>query len=72
MSIPSVSSTTNNPSGTSSFSIFGSQAGGGGGTGGGVGYGHKSIGTSGRHVMQLIAHASLDVVEDVMWSQGGM
>ncbi|KWU47054.1 Sedlin, partial [Rhodotorula sp. JG-1b] len=26
----------------------------------------------GRHVMQLVAHASLDVVEDVQWTNGAM
>ncbi|GAA6028235.1 hypothetical protein JCM8097_006931 [Rhodosporidiobolus ruineniae] len=36
-----------------------------------VGYGHKT-GPNGRHVMQLVAHASLDVVEDVQWTNGGM
>ncbi|SCV72111.1 BQ2448_4805 [Microbotryum intermedium] len=36
-----------------------------------VGYGHKS-GPQGRHVMQLVAHASLDVVEDVQWTNGAM
>ncbi|GAA6051054.1 hypothetical protein JCM3770_005475 [Rhodotorula araucariae] len=36
-----------------------------------VGYGHKT-GPSGRHVMQLVAHASLDVVDDVQWANGGM
>ncbi|GAA5893436.1 hypothetical protein JCM8208_000797 [Rhodotorula glutinis] len=36
-----------------------------------VGYGTKT-GPNGRHVMQLVAHASLDVVEDVQWTNGGM
>ncbi|KAL8293569.1 hypothetical protein RQP46_000270 [Phenoliferia psychrophenolica] len=76
MSIPtssSSSSTTPSPS----FSIFGalppSTATGTGAAGGAssVGYGHKN-GTGGRHVMQLVAHASLDVVEDVQWTNGGM
>lgn len=34
-----------------------------------IGYGQKT-GPNGRHVMQLIAHASIDVLEDVMWSNG--
>lgn len=33
-----------------------------------VSYGPKH----GRHVMQLVAHASLDVVEDVQWVNGYM
>lgn len=37
----------------------------------GVGYGHKT-GPNGKHVMQLVAHASLDVVEDVQWTNGAM
>lgn len=36
-----------------------------------VGYGQKT-GPDGRHVMQLVAHASLDVVEDVQWTNGAM
>ncbi|GAA6008996.1 hypothetical protein JCM11491_005706 [Sporobolomyces phaffii] len=36
-----------------------------------VGYGHKT-GPNGKHVMQLVAHASLDVVEDVQWTNGAM
>ncbi|GAA5836638.1 hypothetical protein JCM5353_000570 [Sporobolomyces roseus] len=36
-----------------------------------VGYGHKT-GFNGKHVMQLVAHASLDVVEDVQWTNGAM
>ncbi|KAI5479893.1 hypothetical protein MNV49_002451 [Pseudohyphozyma bogoriensis] len=59
---------------TTSFSIFGSPAPGGAAGAAGkstVGYGSKN-GPNGRHVMQLVAHASLDVVEDVMWSNGGM
>lgn len=36
-----------------------------------VGYGHKT-GVNGKHVMQLVAHASLDVVEDVQWTNGAM
>ncbi|KAM0791486.1 hypothetical protein ACM66B_005939 [Microbotryomycetes sp. NB124-2] len=36
-----------------------------------VGYGSKN-GVMGRHVMQLVAHASLDVVEDVQWTNGAM
>ncbi|GAA6062725.1 hypothetical protein JCM10212_005928 [Sporobolomyces blumeae] len=36
-----------------------------------VGYGAKA-GPNGKHVMQLVAHASLDVVEDVQWTNGAM
>ncbi|GAA5854379.1 hypothetical protein JCM8547_001801 [Rhodosporidiobolus lusitaniae] len=61
---------------SSSFSIFGAlpasstpQPGAGASS---VGYPHKAAGPNGRHVMQLIAHASLDVVEDVQWTNGGM
>ncbi|GAA5996776.1 trafficking protein particle complex subunit 2 [Rhodotorula paludigena] len=42
-----------------------------GALGSSVGYGHKT-GPNGRHVMQLVAHAALDVVEDVQWTNGGM
>jgi hypothetical protein len=64
------------PSVSTSFSIFGglpSTPSLGSSTAGKsqVGYGHKN-GQGGRHVMQLVAHASLDVVEDVQWSNGGM
>ncbi|ORY56542.1 Sedlin [Leucosporidium creatinivorum] len=79
--IMSVPPTLNSPSPSTSFSIFGAlpTGGGGGGTpsatgtpsGSNVGYGHKN-GPGGRHVMQLVAHASLDVVEDVQWGNGGM
>ncbi|GAA6001484.1 hypothetical protein JCM10207_006690 [Rhodosporidiobolus poonsookiae] len=61
-----------------SFSIFGAlpstnspQPGQTAGQPAGVGYGSKT-GPNGRHVMQLVAHASLDVVEDVQWTNGGM
>lgn len=33
-------------------------------TGGVPGYGHKNS----RHVMQMVAHASLDAIEDVQWT----
>jgi hypothetical protein len=60
------------PATSSSFSIFGGLPSTGAANGGSsVGYGHKN-GTGGRHVMQLVAHASLDVLEDVQWSNGGM
>ena len=65
------------PTTSNSFSIFGNlpatSNGNAKGTGGAstVGYGHKNS-QQGRHVMQLVAHASLDVVEDVQWSNGGM
>lgn len=65
MSVPTASQ-------SSSFSIFGAQPPSSAAAGGSsVGYGHKN-GTGGRHVMQLVAHASLDVVEDVQWTNGGM
>lgn len=72
---PSIAS----PSPSTAFSVFGAMpSGGGAGTpsigaagSSSVGYGHKN-GPGGRHVMQLIAHASLDVVEDVQWSNSGM
>ncbi|GAA5993205.1 hypothetical protein JCM5350_005032 [Sporobolomyces pararoseus] len=62
-----------------SFSIFGTSspnpskqaAGNTGATLSNVGYGHKT-GPNGKHVMQLVAHASLDVVEDVQWTNGAM
>ncbi|BGP16496.1 hypothetical protein JCM10213_001167 [Rhodosporidiobolus nylandii] len=66
------------PAAPSSFSIFGAlpatgtpQPGGTPGSLAGVGYGAKG-GPNGRHVMQLVAHASLDVIEDVQWTNGGM
>ncbi|KAM0752875.1 Sedlin [Meredithblackwellia eburnea MCA 4105] len=69
------------PSLSPSFSIFGALPAGAttgnassigpGGAKSNVGYGPKT-GPAGRHVMQLVAHASLDVVEDVMWTNGGM
>lgn len=58
----------------SSFSVFGAGAGVGpppsAATGGrsSVGYGPSK----GRHVQQLIAHAALDTVEDVQWTNGYM
>lgn len=53
----------------SSFSIFGSPSLPPPALGkSNVGYGNKN----GRHVMQLVAHASLDVVEDVQWVQNHM
>lgn len=68
----SIPVTAPSPSLTTSFSIFGaippSPAASGNSA---VGYGQKS-GANGRHVMQLVAHASLDVLEDVQWSNGGM
>ncbi|GAA5835723.1 hypothetical protein JCM3766R1_005832 [Sporobolomyces carnicolor] len=59
-----------------SFSIFGAPTaaaatGTTAATTAGVGYGHKT-GPNGKHVMQLVAHASLDVVEDVQWTNGAM
>lgn len=33
-----------------------------------AGYGNKAS----KHVMQLVAHAALDVVEEVQWTQGYM
>ncbi|GAA5917060.1 hypothetical protein JCM6882_001917 [Rhodosporidiobolus microsporus] len=80
-SAPSATAAAASPSIPTSFSIFGAlpasstpqpgsaQLGGAGA--GGVGYGNKA-GPNGRHVMQLVAHASLDVVEDVQWTNGGM
>lgn len=66
------------PSSSASFSIFGglpsvtSPLPAADGTGHStVGYGDKN-GAGGRHVMQLVAHASLDVVEDIQWSNNGM
>lgn len=50
-----------------SFSIFGSPSTSVAGKSN-VSYGPKN----GRHVMQLVAHASLDVVEDVQWVNGYM
>ncbi|BGP72526.1 Trafficking protein particle complex subunit 20 [Rhodotorula toruloides] len=72
-----ISVTAQSPSIPSSFSIFGALPTSstpnpqGTGTASTVGYGHKT-GPNGRHVMQLVAHASLDVVEDVQWTNGGM
>lgn len=37
-------------------------------TGGAPGYGNKNS----RHVMQMVAHASLDVLEEVQWTTGTM
>ncbi|KAG0661422.1 hypothetical protein C6P46_004019 [Rhodotorula mucilaginosa] len=66
------------PAVPTSFSIFGAPQsgstpnaaavarGGAGGSGATIGYGQKT-GPDGRHVMQLVAHASLDVVEDVQY-----
>lgn len=52
-----------------SFSIFGSPSAPPSASGkSAVSYGPKH----GRHVMQLVAHASLDVVEDVQWVNGYM
>lgn len=72
------------PSVPTSFSIFGAPHSGstpsaaamargaaGPGSGGPIGYGQKA-GPDGRHVMQLVAHASLDVVEDIQWTNGAM
>lgn len=64
------------PSVSTSFSIFGGlpttpSLGGGAAATSQVGYGHKN-GQGGKHVMQLVAHASLDVIEDVQWSHPGM
>ncbi|GAA5962599.1 hypothetical protein JCM8115_002136 [Rhodotorula mucilaginosa] len=71
------------PAVPTSFSIFGAPQsgstpnaaavarGGAGGSGATIGYGQKT-GPDGRHVMQLVAHASLDVVEDVQWTNGAM
>jgi len=61
---PSASS----PATPTSFSIFGALPAAGTGARAEVGY----TGGKGEAVMQLIAHASLDVVEDVMWTNGGM
>ncbi|GAA5938993.1 trafficking protein particle complex subunit 2 [Sporobolomyces koalae] len=72
----SATATSSHPSPTS-FSIFGSTSPNPAstttttGTVGNVGYGHKT-GPNGKHVMQLVAHASLDVVEDVQWTNGAM
>lgn len=53
----------------SSFSIFGSPSLPPPALGkSNVGYGSKT----GRHVMQLVAHAALDVVEDVQWVHNSM
>ena len=79
MSVPPVQPA---PPTTNSFSIFGAlQPGtasaaatpnvGQPGGSSNVGYGSKN-GTMGRHVMQLVAHSSLDVVEDVQWTNGAM
>lgn len=72
MSVPPSSSAA---SPATSFSIFGvpgaSPNPAAAAEGSNVGYGHKNS-VSGRHVMQLVAHASLDVVEDVQWTNGGM
>ncbi|GAA5887072.1 hypothetical protein JCM16303_007124 [Sporobolomyces ruberrimus] len=64
------SSSLNSPT---SFSIFGTSSPNPGTTAttSNVGYGHKT-GPNGKHVMQLVAHASLDVVEDVQWTNGAM
>ena len=59
------------PTTSNSFSIFGNLPASTNNASSTVGYGHKN-GLQGRHVMQLVAHASLDVVEDVQWSNGGM
>jgi len=65
---------------SSSFSIFGAippsspsaaHVAPGAGPKGNIGYGNK-YGPGGKHVMQLVAHSSLDVVEDVQWTNGGM
>ena len=57
------------PTTSNSFSIFGNVPSSTAAST--VGYGHKN-GQQGRHVMQLVAHAALDVVEDVQWSNQGM
>ncbi|GAA5863202.1 hypothetical protein JCM3774_000809 [Rhodotorula dairenensis] len=75
---------TGSPAFPTSFSIFGApqsastpnaaavaRGSAGQGSGGPIGYGQKH-GPDGRHVMQLVAHASLDVVEDVQWTNGAM
>lgn len=78
-----ISVTSPSPALPTAFSIFGAtlptaantpssaQLGAGGHGHSTVGYGTKT-GPNGRHVMQLVAHASLDVVEDVQWTNGGM
>ncbi|GAA5857817.1 hypothetical protein JCM1840_000923 [Sporobolomyces johnsonii] len=70
-----ISVSGSSPSIPSSFSVFGAVPAQAtpnpGAPSSGVGYGHKT-GPNGRHVMQLVAHASLDVVEDVQWTNGGM
>lgn len=67
-SAPSAAQLGASPS-QSSFSIFGSPSLPPPALGkSNVGYGNKN----GRHVMQLVAHASLDVVEDVQWVQNHM
>ncbi|GAA5975497.1 hypothetical protein JCM11641_004287 [Rhodosporidiobolus odoratus] len=72
------SQSTSSPAVPSSYSIFGAlpatgtpQPGASQAGVGGVGYGPKG-GPNGQHVMQLVAHASLDVVGDVQWTNGGM
>jgi len=58
----------------SSFSVFGAGAGVGPSPSAATG-GRSSVGygpSKGRHVQQLIAHAALDTVEDVQWSNGYM
>ncbi|KAK4049495.1 TRAPP subunit [Microbotryomycetes sp. JL221] len=79
--IMSVPPSQSSPTPTTSFSIFGALQGassttntpnvGGPPNSSKVGYGSKN-GIMGRHVMQLVAHASLDVVEDVQWTNGAM
>ena len=40
--------------------------------GGGPGAGSRGVGQQDRHVIQMIANASLDVIEDVMKRDGAM
>ncbi|GAA5828789.1 hypothetical protein JCM11251_005875 [Rhodosporidiobolus azoricus] len=76
-SAPTTTPAAASPSIPSSFSIFGALPAtntpqpGSAAPASGVGYGNKT-GPNGRHVMQLVAHASLDVVEDVQWTNSGM
>jgi hypothetical protein len=56
------------PSTTSSSAIAGQATSPSGLKSNAVGYGPRTA----KHVMQLVAHASLDIVEDVQWSNGLM
>jgi hypothetical protein len=56
-------STTTGTTSQSAFSLFSSPS---------LQYPIPSTNQPARHVLQLVAHASLDVVEDVMWTNGAM